>query len=474
MLVHEVPERALPLSRLEPAIGRERYGRLVTAGKLLKNRLGGRTIWNINSTAVGGGVAEMLQVLVGYVAGFGIPIRWTTVGGDPAFFGITKRLHNQIHAAIGEAEPVGAADASHYEQVLAANAAELIGQVSAGDVVILHDPQTAGLTEALVRAGAKVLWRCHIGIDHQNDVSTHAWDFLRPYLSAAHGYVFTRRQFAPLWVPLARTWVIPPSIDPFSAKNAELNHRNVRAILATIGLADRDDGPAAAGSFPRSDGSTGVVRRHAQVTGGGRPGPADPVVVQVSRWDRLKDMAGVMRGFVEHVLPDEDAFLVLAGPAVSGVTDDPEGAEVFAECLEAWHGLPARARDRILLVALPLDDIEENAAMVNAIQRRATVIVQKSLAEGFGLTVAEGMWKGRPMVGSAVGGIVDQIVDGTGILLPDPADLPAFGAQLRWLLEHRDEAASMGVAGQAHTREHFIGDMHLLRFGEAIETLIAG
>jgi trehalose synthase len=188
----------------------------------------------------------------------------------------------------------------------------------------------------------------------------------------------------------------------------------------------------------------------------------------VSRWDRLKDMAGVLRGFADHVLPRSEAYLILAGPAVSGVADDPEGAEVFAECLAAWRELPARARARVLLVTLPLDDVEENATMVNALQRRATVIVQKSVAEGFGLTVAEGMWKGRPVVGSAVGGIVDQIAPGTGILLTDPTDLAEFGSQVRGLLDDPAEAERMGRAGREYTRACFIGDLHLLKFADAI------
>jgi trehalose synthase len=471
-LLHEVAERRLPIARLEPVIGQERFDRLTAVAIRFKQRLGERTIWNVNSTAVGGGVAEMLQVVMGYVAGFEIPIRWITIGGDPAFFGITKRLHNQIHGADGDAGPLTSADARIYEQVLAANADELLTQVRPGDVAILHDPQTAGLTDALARAGARVIWRCHIGIDQQNDISRAAWDFLRPYLSAAQGYVFTRRQFAPLWVPKARIWVIPPSIDPFSPKNAELDSDNVRAILTTIGIY-AGDGSAGYGSFQRSDGSRGEVRRPGLVLGDGKPGPGDPVVVQVSRWDRLKDMTGVMRGFAEHVLPRDGAYLVLAGPSMSGVADDPEGATVFAECLELWHELSPAARDRILLVTLPLDDVEENAAMVNAIQRRASVIVQKSLAEGFGLTVAEGMWKGRPVIGSAVGGIVDQIAEGTGILLPDPADLAAFGAQVRRLLDNPAEAALMGAAGRTYTRENFIGDMHLLRLAEAVEAAIS-
>ena len=210
------------------------------------------------------------------------------------------------------------------------------------------------------------------------------------------------------------------------------------------------------------------------MTGEGRPGPADPVIVQVSRWDRLKDMSGVMRGFAEHVVPGGAGYLMLVGPMMSEVADDPEGAVVLAECLAQWRGLPAAVRARVLLVTLPLDDVEENAAMVNAIQRHATVIVQKSLAEGFGLTVAEGMWKGRPVIGSAVGGILDQIVDGTGILLPDPADLTAFGSQVRHLLDSHDDAERMGKAGQERIRQHFVGDRHLLRWAQLIDATIGG
>ncbi len=471
-LVHEVNTRTLPLARFAPVIGEERYDRLMSAATRLRGQLGDRMIWNINSTAVGGGVAEMLQVIVGYVADAGISIRWSTITGDQEFFGITKRLHNQLHGAGGDSPPLGAADAQHYEEVLAPNAAELLSQVKHGDIAILHDPQTAGLTDALAKAGVQVVWRCHIGIDEQNDTSRAAWEFLRPYLAAAHGFVFTRRQFAPLWVPRARTWVIPPSIDPFSPKNADLNAGEVRAILAAIGVAD-DARAGDRAQYPRSDGNHGEVRRPAMVTGDGRPGPGDRVVAQVSRWDKLKDMAGVMEGFARHVLPEPGTFLMLAGPSVSGVADDPEGGMVFAECRSRWQQLPRAARERIMLVTLPLEDVEENAAMVNAIQRRATVIVQKSLAEGFGLTVAEGMWKGRPLVGSAVGGIVDQIADGTGYLLQDPTDLAAFGADVRALLADPDKAERMGAAGKAYTREHFVGDVHLLRFGEVIESVLA-
>ena len=195
------------------------------------------------------------------------------------------------------------------------------------------------------------------------------------------------------------------------------------------------------------------------------------MLVQVSRWDRLKDMAGVMRGFAGHVVPAGDGYLMLVGPSVKDVSDDPEGAAVYGECLLQWRDLPPAARARILLVTLPLDDIDENAAMVNALQRHATVIAQKSLAEGFGLTVAEGMWKGRPVIGSAVGGITDQIAGGTGILLPDPADLAAFGAAARRLLGDQDQATRMGQAAHARIREQYLGDTHLLRYAQLLGTL---
>jgi trehalose synthase len=196
------------------------------------------------------------------------------------------------------------------------------------------------------------------------------------------------------------------------------------------------------------------------------PGPDDPYVLQVSRWDWLKDMSGVMRGFAEYVAPDGPGGLILAGPSVEDVSDDPEGLTVYQDCLAQWRGLPADTRRRVVLVTLPLDDVDENAAMVNALQRQATVVAQKSLAEGFGLTVAESMWKGRPTAGSAVGGIQDQIVDGTGILLADPTDLAAFGAALRTLLDQPDLAERMGAAAKEYVAANFVGDVHLLRYAE--------
>ena len=469
-LVRSVEVAGHPVARLEPVIGQDRLARLQGAADQFRQRLAGHTIWNVSSTAVGGGVAEMLQVIVGYVQDLDIPVCWEVITGDAGFFVLTKRLHNQIH---GEAAggPLTGADAGHYGRMLAANAVELLDRIRPGDLVLLHDPQTAGLAAPLASAGARVAWRCHIGVDWENDATRAAWRFLRPHLAAAEQYVFSRREYAPSWMPGEKVWVIPPSIDPFSPKNEDLGEANVRAILAAIGVLDISvpDGPP---SFLRRDGSAGVVTQAAGITADSHPRPDDPLVVQVSRWDRLKDMAGVMRAFAEYVAPRGRGYLVLAGPAVAGVTDDPEGAAVFGDCLLAWRALPPPARARIMLATLPLDDTDENAAMVNALQRQAAVIAQKSLAEGFGLTVAEGMWKGRPVVGSAVGGIIDQIADGTGILLPDPHDGQAFGMAVSRLLDDPDQADRMGHAAQAYIREQYVGDLHLLRYERLFSELM--
>jgi len=471
-LLHTVEVPRLPVSRLEPVIGAPRYAELTRAAGQVRQVLAGRTIWNVNSTAAGGGVAEMLQVLVGYVQDLDITIGWLVITGDAEFFAITKRLHNQIHGSLSGA-PLGAAEAGHYARMLAANAVELTARVRPGDVVLLHDPQTAGLAAPLAQAGARVVWRCHIGVDWEDDVTRAAWDFLRPHLAAADAYVFSRRTYVPSWIPADKAWIIPPSIDPFSPKNQPLSAGTVQAILVKLGVLD-GAAPMVPATFVRRDGGEQVVTRPAVIIGEGRPGPDEPVLLQVSRWDRLKDMTGVMRGFADHVAPSGDGYLMLAGPAVKNVSDDPEGATVYGECLLQWRDLSPAARTRILLITLPLDDIDENAAMVNALQRHATVIAQKSLAEGFGLTVSEGMWKGRPVIGSAVGGIIDQIADGTGILLPDPADLAAFGSAARLLLSDQDQAARIGQAAHAHVREQYLGDVHLLRYAKLLGSLIGG
>jgi trehalose synthase len=472
--MREVLIDPVPLQRLGRLLLSERAERLQESARSARALLSGRRIWNVNATAQGGGVAEMLQALLAYGRGAGIDTRWLVLSADPEFFTITKRLHNMLHGSPGDGGALGSAERTHYVDVTRANEAAALELVQQGDVVLLHDPQTAGMAAGLRARGAHVVWRCHIGADTATAVTDAGWAFLREFVEQADAVIFSRIEYAPGWVPRDKVWVIPPSLDPFSAKNVGLVDADVDAALRAAELVDLgEDGGSL--SFTRRDGSEGVVRHHRGLVLDGGPIPGDArIVLQLSRWDRLKDMTGVLIGFAEHLdeLPD-DVHLLLAGPEVSGVSDDPEGAAVLESCRDLWKKLPDSSRSRIHLCCLPMDDVDENAHLVNALQRRATVVVQKSLVEGFGLTVTEPMWKAKPVVASAVGGIRDQIEDGvSGILLHDPKDLDAMMDAVGGLLRDPDGATALGAAAHERVLDRFLGDRHLLQYVDLFARLI--
>jgi trehalose synthase len=288
-------------------------------------------------------------------------------------------------------------------------------------------------------------------------------------VAEADAYVFSRRAFAWDQLEEERLWLVAPSIDAFSAKNQDLDSGEVEAILAASGLAEDGGSPPV---FHRHDGTLARVDRRAEIDQTG-PVPWDsPLIAQVSRWDRLKDPSGLLGCFAEHC-SHPDAHLLLAGPSVAEVVDDPEGAEVLAQVREEREALPAAVRDRVHLACLPMEDVEENAVMVNAMQRRADVVVQKSLAEGFGLTVAEAMWKSRPVIASRSGGIQDQIVDGeSGLLIDDPTDLAAVGGAIDSLLGDPARAEAMGIAARERIRDSFLGTRHLMQYMELIGKML--
>lgn len=474
--VHEVPILPRSIAPFEPVLGAQVAQANETA-RALRERLGERVVWNVSSTAVGGGVAEMLRSLVGYTRGLGIDARWVVIGGEPAFFRVTKRLHHALHGAAGDASPLGPAEREVYDRTLHENSRALGAMIRRGDIVLLHDPQTAGLGPHLAAAGVHVIWRCHIGADNENEESDRGWRFLEPYLCEIPAFVFSRHAYIPPYCDHGKSTVIPPSIDVFSPKNQVLSEAAIHTILVHVGLVEGPPPEPCDHGFIRLDGSPGRVQRRADVIRMGRaPDWHTPLVVQVSRWDPLKDMRGVMEAFarLSNGNTPAEAELVLAGPNVHAVADDPEGAVVFGEVVEAWRALPHATRDRIHLATLPTEDVDENGAIVNALQRHAAVVVQKSLREGFGLTVTEAMWKARPVVASAVGGIQDQIEDGvSGVLLRSPTDLDELGRALRRLLEHPADAAKLGEAAHDRVRTHYLGVLHLLRFAELIERLSA-
>jgi trehalose synthase len=466
----DVPE--LDPRRFEGVLGRDGCRRFVRRLEQAADRFGGRRLWHVNSTGQGGGVAEMLHFLLGYLAGAGIDTRWAVLEGNEDFFTVTKRIHHLLHGRPGDGRGLDQTVRGVYEQTLKEALAELQRRVSPDDVVFLHDPQTAGLVPELKRLGTTVVWSCHVGIDQPNDLARTAWDLLRPYVLAADAYVFSRPAYCWEGLRRERLAVIPPCIDAFAPKNQPLEPAEVAAILETAGILDAREGRRGAPVFSHLDGSLGRVVRHAEMIQDQPIPPGAPIVLQVSRWDALKDPLGVLQGFAHHVPERLGAHLVLAGPALESVRDDPEGEQVLQQVRRAAAAFPQQARDRLHLACLPMDDLEENGAMVNALQRRADVIVQKSLAEGFGLTVAEAMWKGRPVVASRVGGIQDQIAHGnSGLLLDDPGDLAQFGRATATLLEDRDAAGRLGEQAHRRVRQDYLAPRRLTGELDLIERL---
>ena len=460
---------SLPLTGFDSVLPPAAAEALHEAERAGRAELAGRRMWHVNSTARGGGVAEMLGPLLAYARGSGVDARWAVIGGDAPFFAITKRLHNRLHGVVGDGGPLGPAERATYDAALAPNAKDLAALLAPGDIVILHDPQTAGLIPRMPR-GVTVIWRCHVGLDEPNDLAREAWWFLEPYVLEADAYVFSREAF--VWDELdpAKRAIIAPSIDVFAPKNAELAPAVVDAVLVAAGVRVGREGLP---SFRRIDGRSGHVRRRARMLET-RPLDADErYVLQVSRWDSLKDPIGVIEGFARYVVPNSDAHLIYAGPDIAAVADDPEGAEVYNYACTRWHALPPAARERVHLALLPMEDFEENAVIVNALQRAAAVVVQKSLAEGFGLTVAEAMWKRRAVVASRIGGIQDQIEHGvSGLLLDDPSALDGYGAAVLGLLDEPERAVAMGEAAHERVRDRFLGTHSLLDYLALFERLI--
>ncbi len=464
-----VPIAPLGLERFGAVLDEAGMDELLALAQRASTLMTGRAVWCVNSTANGGGVAEMLRSLLAYTRGAGVDTRWLVLRGDPAFFQVTKRLHNRLHGASGDGQALDDAARSAYEAITERAGRELRTLVSPGDVVILHDPQTAGLAPALRDAGVGIVWRVHIGIDEPDDGVRETWDFLRPYVQATDIQVFSHRRFAWDGLDPDRVRVIRPSIDVFSPKNQELSPEAVAGILRVAGLGAAGD-PGAA-RFVREDGSAARVDRRATIREEAPLADDDRVVAQLSRWDRLKDPVGVLHRFAEHAAPCCDAHLLLVGPAVNAVSDDPEGEAVLDDVIAAWTALGPELRRRVHLVTLPMDDAEENGAMVNAIQRRADVVVQKSLAEGFGLTVAEAMWKSRAVVVSGVGGIQDQVHDGVTGLVIAPTDLTGFGDAVCRALGDPALAARLAAAAHERVRTEFLGPRHLTQWVEILEAL---
>jgi trehalose synthase len=472
-------------------LGLEQYAEVVhlaeavrslrAAAQPLVRALRGRKLWMVNSTARGGGVAEMLPRVVSILRELGVATEWVAMGTRQSdFLDLTRRLHHLIH---GEGDPgLGEHDRRLYAAVSSENAAELKRHLGREDVLVVHDPQPLGLGAQLKRElGVPFFFCCHIGHDGDTPETRAAWQFLRPYAELCDRAVFSGPEYVPAFLA-GRAGVITPAIDPLGHKNRELTPHELAGVLKSSGLA-------------RSRHPVGVERLPEQATrlrGDGSFAPMDeetdlgipfrPLVTQVSRWDRLKGFEPLLEAFVRlktgahgRDVPDRhrrrlaDLRLLLAGPEPAAVADDPEALDVLGDLVERYCRLPHWLQQDVALVSLPMRSREDNALMVNAIQRCSSVVVQNSRREGFGLTVTEAMWKQCGVLGSRACGIRRQIRDGVdGRLVDDCEDPDRIAELLDAMLDDVPGLARMGRSAQRRVHDEFLVFTQVRRFLETV------
>ncbi|MCI0330464.1 MAG: glycosyltransferase [candidate division Zixibacteria bacterium] len=383
------------LSDYAPIIGPQPIELMRRLGEHLRKK----KVKMVNSTAVGGGVAEILQRLVPLFNDLGVRTSWEVLKGGSEFFGITKAIHNALHGSPVELS------AEVQEHFLSHTRAQAETFSFGEDFIFIHDPQPVSFIEKKSKSSGWV-WRCHIDISSPHPP---VWDFLRPFVEKYDASIFSAPSFAQE-LPIPQ-YQIPPSIDPLAVKNRDVPEEEVRAYLEQIGV-----------------------------------DPDRPIVTQISRFDRLKDPLGVIAAY-RLVKRRTDCQLILAG---GGASDDPEGSQVLAEIKERAEG----DSDIHILELPPFSDLE-----INKLQRGSTVVLQKSLKEGFALTVAEALWKKKPVVASAVGGIPLQIVHNhTGLLVHS---VEGAALKIKYLLTQPEAAQKLGENGHQHVKQHFLITRHL-------------
>ncbi len=391
-----------PLAAYEGIVGATVLRQLHKFGE----KLSGVRVVHVNSTREGGGVAEILEWMTPLMIELGVKASWEVFHGNPGFFAITKAIHNGLQ---GYNVGISSKDWKIYEDVNQANLDRLRPLLEEADIVFIHDPQPAYLLRLCDRRKGKWIWRAHIDISRP---SRPVWKSMRPFVEGYDASIFSMAEFAqPLPHP---QFLVAPSIDPLSEKNRELSPEEIEAVRSAYGL-----------------------------------DPLRPLLVQISRFDRFKDPVGVIEAYrlVRKVSPVQ---LVLAG---GGATDDPEGKAVLEDVMEAAGNDPD-----IHVLLLPPDAHRT----INALQRLATIILQKSIREGFGLTVTEGMWKGKPVIGGDVGGIRLQVINHhTGFLVNTPE---GAAHRIRYLLHHQDSIDRMGATAREFVRENFLLTRHIREY----------
>jgi trehalose synthase len=460
-----VPVRGRESYRALDPVGFERGERVLDR---IRRPLAGVVVWHVNVSATDA-VSEVLRPLVGYARDGGLDVRWLIAHADHATRMLWRRLYNNLYGSPGDGGALGPKERQLFERASGRWSAELAELLRPGDVVFLHDPPVAGLLPKAQDAAACAVFRCHLGVEEPNEHARRAWHFLRPWVSSADGYVFTRAEYVWEGLDTDRVAIQLPSIDPFSPKNQELRPEVVLSILDRVGLTK--SGVRAERTFTRFDGSPYRVNSRAEIDQDGPIPQESAVVAQVSGWERLKDQAGLVEALTRSRHPD--LHLILAGPSAAERSAESEERQAIADLREKRRSVPEAVGRRVHLVQVPVEDRDENAAIVNAIQRRADLIVHKSLEEAFGLSVTEAMWKARPVLASRVGGLRAQIVDGETGVLVDPRDLAAVAEQIDALIADPRRRQALGTAAREHVGRHFLTSAHFAAYLRRIERVVA-
>jgi trehalose synthase len=464
------------VGHLAPAVRELRH-----EARALVPALRGRKVWMLSSTAQGGGVAEMLPRMVATLRELGADTEWIVLEpGRPEFFQLTKRLHNLIHGA-GDPD-LGAAERELYDEVSQAGAAALQPRLGPGDLLVVHDPQPLGIGAILRRAtSVRAVWRCHIGLDERTEATRSVWRFLRPHASVYDHAVFSAPEYIPSYLG-GHASVIHPALDPLGPKNRELHLHQLTSVLRNAELV-RAPVPGLMPAFEAPaerllpDGSWAPACKMDDLELLFRP-----VVVQISRWDRLKGFEPLLEAFVRlKSRRHTDALrqrrlelvrLVLAGPDPVSVADDPEATEVLDALVERYRALSPSLQADVALLSLPMRSLEQNALMVNALQRCASVVVQNSLREGFGLTATEAMWKRIAVLGTQACGLRQQIRPGLhGLLVHDATDAAEIADALDELLGDPEMRDRFGREAQRRVHDEFLIFNQLRRWLETLADL---
>jgi len=428
-----------------------------------------RSVVMVNSTAKGGGVAEMLPRLVALLTEMGIRTRWLVINTDRTeFFVLTKRIHNLIH---GQGEPtLSADDRELYESVSRELALEIEQHLAPEDILVVHDPQPLAMGAMVKRKlGMRAIWRCHIGLDEHPKATSMVWRFLEPYVREYDHGVFSAPEYIPSYMA-GRVSIITPAIDPLGDKNRHLSPHKLVGVLCNAGL-KKAEHPIVTPPF----------EHQAQRLLPGRTwGPAGdherigliyrPIVTQISRWDRLKGFEPLLEGFVHlkervgeygtdptHRRRLEILRLVLGGPDPTSVQDDPEAVGVLEGIISRFDALPKEIQNDVIVLSLPMHSTRENALMVNALQRCSTVVVQNSLREGFGLTATEAMWKRAAMIGTNACGLRHQIRSSIdGVMIHDPEDPDEIARRINEVLADRELRFTLSRNARQHVHALFL------------------